>query len=959
MERGGFRGRGSAFGGDGRGRGRNYGQSQQQEQYHQQGRGRSQGRTQGHVGPSQGGRGGAEGPRSGGYYGGRGGGGRGGGEGRGYWGPPAPGQPHSQRSTAPVMRPDSGSTNAVRSLRLRTNHFLVKYNQESIIRHYNVDVKQEVPSKPGQRVKLPKSILSKIRNKLSSDDPIRFPLSMTAYDGEKSIFSAVALPTGKFKVEFSHGESMRTRSFIVTLQLANEIKLCKLNDYLSGTSTSIPRDILQPLDVVMKENPTRKMISFRGTFHSPTSYPKDSIGRGITASKGVKHRLKLSSQGLALCLDYSVLPFWEKIPVIDFLEKQIRGFDVNNFKRFMRDVENNLKGLKVNVTHRATDQVFKISGLTKDITQNISFPLEDPNGVIPPRDVRLVDYFMEKYSKDIVCKNIPCLNLGKSSGRNYVPMEFCVIAGGQRCKKELLDKYQDKKLKEKSLVRPKDRLNTILDMIQDGNGPRGGDISKNFGIEVDTNMTTVTARVIKPPELKLRTQNGNFMKVTVDGEKCHWNLVRKYVVEGKQILRWGLLDLSSYDRDELDADNFIPKLLRRCNDLGIDMAEPVSYRRASMNLLYNVDGLQQMLKGINEESNEIGRGDLEILVCVMPREDPGYNNLKWISEKQVGIVTQSCLSTNANKANDQFLANLALKINAKNGGSNVELMNLLPRIRGNGHVMFIGADVNHPGSWNSTSPSIAAVVSTVNWPAANRYIARIQPQDHRAERILNFGHMCLELVDTYAQLNQTRPEKIIIFRDGVSENQFDMVLEEELGDLKRKFKALNYSPTITVIVAQKRHLTRLFPENDMDGGSTGNVPPGTVVDTKINRDMKTDFYLSSHYGNIGTSKPAHYHALWDEHNFTRDELQELCYSLCFTCAQCTKPVSVVPPVWYADRAAYRGRLYHDAIELRKSSSSSSSSASAEASEATSSAVASFDEQLYRLHPNVENSMFFL
>lgn len=49
---------------------------------------------------------------------------------------------------------------------------------------------------------------------------------------------------------------------------------------------------------------------------------------------------------------------------------------------------------------------------------------------------------------------------------------------------------------------------------------------------------------------------------------------------------------------------------------------------------------------------------------------------------------------------------------------------------------------------------------------------------------MNFGSICRDLVSTYAQHNKVRPKKIIVFRDGVSEGQFDMVLNEELLDLK-------------------------------------------------------------------------------------------------------------------------------------------------------------------------------
>jgi eukaryotic translation initiation factor 2C len=79
------------------------------------------------------------------------------------------------------------------------------------------------------------------------------------------------------------------------------------------------------------------------------------------------------------------------------------------------------------------------------------------------------------------------------------------------------------------------------------------------------------------------------------------------------------------------------------------------------------------------------------------------------------------------------------------------------------------------------------------------------------------------------------------------------------------------------------------------------------VDSKICHPTEFDFYLCSHAGiqvNLyffgwyskswviiivlyqidlqGTSRPAHYHVLWDENNFTADALQSLTNNLCYT-----------------------------------------------------------------------------
>ncbi|XAR59395.1 hypothetical protein NMG60_11015221 [Bertholletia excelsa] len=816
----------------------------------------------------------------------------------------------------PVRRPDKGGKLAIWSPKLLVNHFRVGFNPRTVVIHYDIDIKLEDPSK-NRPTKISKSDLRMIKNKLFSDDPSKFPLSRTAYDGEKNIFSAVPLPTGKFKVDLSDGEDGNSRSYAVTIKAVSELRFDKLSDYLKGEIISIPRDVLQGMDLVIKENPSRCRIPMGKSFYSPIYNDNDDLGGGIVALKGFQQSLKPTSQGLALCLDYSVLAFRKPLPVIEFLRQHVLGHrGVDQLARLKREVNDALKGLKVTVTHRTTKQKYTISGLTDRNTRDISFDMEDPEAKAPPRRVSLVQYFREKYDKQIMHLDIPCLDVGKNNRKNYVPMEFCVLMEGQRFPKEQLDRDGSSALKNMSLLLPRLRMRNINEMVIAEDGPCGGGLTQNFGLEVVKNMTKVQGRVIGPPQLKLRAQNGKITSFEVDQENCQWNLVRKSVVEGKA------------------------------------MAPPLLQRAADMRVFSDINRLRNLLKSVIHEAHNKGQGRLQIIVCVMSRVDPGYKSLKWLTETEIGIVTQCCLSQEANKAKDQYLANLALKINAKLGGSNVELVERLPRFEGERHVMFVGVDVNHPAARNSTCPSMAAVVASMNWPAANCYAARVCPQYHRKETVLNFGIMCKELIQSYARINKERPRRIVVFRDGVSEGQFDMVLNEELLDLKKTICEENYKPTITLVVAQKRHQTRLFPQTQQDGSAKGNVPPGTVVDTVITHPFEFDFYLCSHYGSIGTSKPTHYYVLWDENGFTSDQLQKLIYDLCFTFARCTKPVSLVPPVYYADLVAYRGRMFQEVVMMSPPASSSMASTS-------SSVSASFDQNLYKLHPELENIMFFV
>lgn len=158
----------------------------------------------------------------------------------------------------PIKRPDRGSTLSVRKTKLLVNHFPVKFNPETIVRHYDIDIK---PSRGQFSRPISKSDCLLIRRELFTKDSARFTMSSTAYDGHKNIFSAVELPTGEFEVNLSDGEDLKKRfSYTFAIQLVNELKLAKLNEYLRGEILHIPCDILQVIYLVMKEHPSRSRI---------------------------------------------------------------------------------------------------------------------------------------------------------------------------------------------------------------------------------------------------------------------------------------------------------------------------------------------------------------------------------------------------------------------------------------------------------------------------------------------------------------------------------------------------------------------------------------------------------------------------------------------------------------------------------------------------------------------------
>ena len=84
---------------------------------------------------------------------------------------------------------------------------------------------------------------------------------------------------------------------------------------------------------------------------------------------------------------------------------------------------------------------------------------------------------------------------------------------------------------------------------------------------------------------------------------------------------------------------------------------------------------------------------------------------------------------------------------------------------------------------------------------------------------------------------------------------------------------------------------------------------GTIVDVGITHPTEFDFYLCSHAGIQGTSRPSHYHVLWDDNDMSADQLQQLTYQMCHTYARCTRSVSIPAPAYYAHLVAMRARFH--------------------------------------------------
>lgn len=319
---------------------------------------------------------------------------------------------------------------------------------------------------------------------------------------------------------------------------------------------------------------------------------------------------------------------------------------------------------------------------------------------------------------------------------------------------------------------------------------------------------------------------------------------------------------------------------------------------------------------IENEMRNLVQEQVQLLIVVIPDRGDTYQKVKQIAELRCGILTQ-CIKgfTIQRKGNDpSTISNILLKINTKLNGtnhkiapqSNIPMLSKCP-------YMIIGADVTHPSPDQQNIPSVVGVAASHDVHSFT-YNACWRLQDPKKEVIQDFAEIMLEHLRFFQNKHKILPIRIIYYRDGVSEGQFQEVLNVEYNSMCQAFQSIkpDYKPAVTFIVVQKRHHTRFFPGNSrISNDRNNNVPPGTIVDTEIVHPNETQFFLVSHQSIQGVAKPTKYCLLKDDNNFSMDDLQALTYNLCHMFARCNRTVSYPAPTYYAHHVASRGRNYID------------------------------------------------
>ena len=529
------------------------------------------------------------------------------------------------------------------------------------------------------------------------------------------------------------------------------------------------------------------------------------------------------------------------------------------------------------------------------------------------RDVKgisVFDYFKQKYSVTLKYPNLPCLAVGKDK-KIMLPVELCHLVPEQYYDKKMTDKTQAQVTK--ATIQPPD---VRYKQISDSMNQMVPLAQKTIDCIIQVQPVEVTGRIINPPNMSFKKPHEQNLVINQKGDgrfinPCDfkWGTFNA----ANQLDRWAIIQVQ--DRAPQTRTQVHPLLIQfaqRLAAVGTQTGFPInpSCRPLCHNYM-NFQGLQTLM-------TDLVRNDrMQLLLFVMPN-DQIYNDIKKIANV-LGVTTQ-CLKLNVDDSfmmNERgkinkisggtFVNNMLMKMNAKFGGVNAKLAPLSMPAFLKQRVMIVGMDVFHPGPGSPMQHSLAGIVASYTKCFTKYYQQAIaQPQNSaefkRKEEITEAVYdAMIYFFGRWLRECNGYPDNVIVFRDGVSEGQFDKVRIVELNQIYRAMETKGFKARVTFITVQKRHHFRMF-ERDSDG-KVGNPKPGTVIDTDVVHPQRFECYLNSHHALKGTSKPCHYCVLHNECDLSSDVMQQIAYYLCYLCARCYKPISIPIPVKYAHLVA--------------------------------------------------------
>lgn len=698
----------------------------------------------------------------------------------------------------------------------------------------------------------------------------------------------------------------------------------------------------------------------RAVFFSPTDripisrHLSVSVGEGLEAWVGLHGAIKPNceagilyncdiSHSIFTRQNYNLIQFYTEIVCrCTFNQADLRKYG-ESMKRVglsapkRKLLESALKGMRIQARYADVDRSYKFAGVGVKAASAHEF--RGDNG----QPVTIEEHFHRKFGIPLRFPYLPCIKVGTKGV--FVPMEFCWTDVTPTKYKGFTSDTVKAQMIRGTAYEPLKRKGIIQALTTGGDASlqipqhvsESDAIMDNFGVSLEKEFVKCKASLLPSPGLIF----GNNDRFCDDEHKGVWDVAGKDLNRYRRVLEPQhriVVPAIMFVREQQGAQRNLQPLMTLLDVLN-NMGVKIHDRAAKVVASYDPDNQNTLLPQWMTEykaniKKEYGDDALPLVFFVFQQRNGGsrerlfgdYAYIKYVCDAQVGIHSQGLLTRvyeqmHGNPMTCATAHNVAIKVLAKLGLQHYQLERNGPHrnwtrlTNPDEPTLILGVDVSHADkdfrkTGGVQSLSIGCVVGNIDLDCM-KFRPSVRVHNPGQEALLSIFVEVRVRIAEFVEKTGKAPAHIVVYRDGVGESQFQQTLYEEKAAIDAACaELLGTTPTLTYIVMTKRHHTRFFPTKPEDCmGKVNNLKPGTLVESVVTSSSLYDFYLLSHFGALGTSRPAHYHVLYDNWKPSNAFWPTVTHCLSYSYARCSRSISQPAPVMYAHLAAKKAKEY--------------------------------------------------
>uniref|UniRef100_A0A673SZT2 Piwi-like protein 2 n=1 Tax=Suricata suricatta TaxID=37032 RepID=A0A673SZT2_SURSU len=480
------------------------------------------------------------------------------------------------------------------------------------------------------------------------------------------------------------------------------------------------------------------------------------------------------------------------------------------------------------VITRYNNRTYRIDDVDWNKTPKDSFTMSDG------KEITFLEYYSKNYGITVKEEDQPLLIHRPRERQNNQGMllkgeilllpELSFMTGiPEKMKKDF---RAMKDLTQQINLSPKQHHNALECLLQriSKNEAASNELAR-WGLCLQKDVHKIEGRVLPMERINLR--NTSF----ITSQELTWikEVTRELSILTVPMHFWALF----YPKRAMDQARELVNMLEKiAGPIGMRISPPAWVELKDDRIETYVRTIQSMLGA---------EGKIQMVVCIiMGTRDDLYGAIKKLCCVQVPVPSQVInVRTIGQPTRLRSVAQkILLQINCKLGG---ELWGVDIPLK---QLMVIGMDVYHDPSRGMRS--VVGFVASINLTLTKWYSRVVFQMPH--QEIVDSLKLCLVgSLKKFYEVNHCLPEKIVVYRDGVSDGQLKTVANYEIPQLQKCFEAFeNYQPKMVVFVVQKKISTNLY----LAATEHFVTPsPGTVVDHTITSCEWLTFKLCHMYWN--------------------------------------------------------------------------------------------------------------